>query len=321
MRWLQKIRLPDWLKDSRMHENKDARFRLPQSGQHPFKLEAELQSAVRDLLRQIKSRLNTPSYFDARWLLGLAVGRDAPVFGHESLILTVAQAANLEALIAQRNSGCPISRMRGKREFYSSCFYLNDHTLDPRPDSECLIDAAVQYTRSTAFNTQALCCLDLGTGSGCLLLSLLGELPHAFGLGVDLAPLAVSQARANAAQLGLAARARFICSDWFEGVQGSFELILANPPYIPTGDSKLARDVADFDPSLALFAGTDGLDAYAKLLPQIPARLLASGRLFLEIGAEQTDAVKKLAEQAGLQLYAVCSDLAGHDRCLILGKK
>ena len=292
-----------------------------QGDQRPFQIEAELQIAVRELLRQIKYRLYTSSYLDARWLLGLAVGRDAPVFGHESLILTVAQAANLDALIAQRNSGCPISRMRGRREFYSLCFYLNDQTLDPRPDSECLIDAAVDYIHSAAFDTKGFSCLDLGTGSGCLLLSLLSELPHALGLGVDLAPLAVSQARANAAQLRLADRARFICSDWFEGVQGSFDLVLANPPYISTGDRVLARDVVNYDPSLALFAGADGLVAYAKLLPQIPARLTSVGRLFLEIGAGQADAVKKLAEQAGLQVYAVRTDLSGRDRCLILGKK
>ena len=294
---------------------------VPQDSQRPFELEAELQSALPDLLQQVKSRLHAPSYLDARWLLGLAVGRDSPVFGHESLILTVAQAANLNALIAQRNSGYPISRMRGKREFYSLCFYLNDHTLDPRPDSECLVDAAVDYTRSAAFDTQALSCLDLGTGSGCLLLSFLSALPKTSGIGVDLAPLAVSQARANAAQLGLADRARFICSDWLEGVQGSFDLVLANPPYVSTGDSLLARDVANYDPSLALFAGADGLVAYAKLLPQIPARLSSVGRLFLEIGAGQADAVKKLAEQAGLQVYAVRADLSGRDRCLILGKK
>ena len=293
----------------------------PQDSQRPSGLEAELQSAMPDVLRQVKSRLHAPSYLDARWLLGLAVGRDSPVFGHESLILTVAQAANLDALIAQRNSGYPISRMRGKREFYSLCFYLNDHTLDPRPDSECLVDAAADYTRSAAFDTQALSCLDLGTGSGCLLLSLLSALPKTSGIGVDFAPLAVSQARANAAQLGLADRAQFICSDWFEEVEGSFDLVLANPPYISTGDSTLARDVADYDPSLALFAGADGLVAYTDLLPQIPARLTVEGRLFLEIGAEQTNAVKKLAEQVGLQLYAVCPDLAGQDRCLIFGKK
>ena len=293
----------------------------PEDSQHPFELEAELQRAMPELLWQVKSRLQAPSYLDARWLIGLAVGRDSPVFSHESLILTVAQAANLDALIAQRNRGHPISRMRGKREFYSLCFYLNDHTLDPRPDSECLVDAAVDYTLGAAFDTQALSCLDLGTGSGCLLLSLLSALPKISGIGVDIAPLAVSQARANAAQLGLADRAKFICSDWFEGVEGCFDLVLANPPYISTRDSTLARDVVDYDPSLALFAGADGLVVYTELLPQIPAWLAEEGRLFLEIGAEQTNAVKKLAEQAGLQLYAVCPDLAGQDRCLIFGKK
>lgn len=293
----------------------------PKSDQHLFKLATEPPHAMRDLLREVKSRLLTSSYLDARWLVGLAVGRDAPVFAHESLALTVSHAAHLDELIALRNRGCPVSRMLGRREFYSLCFYLNDHTLDPRPDSECLIDAAVDHARSVAFDTHNFSCLDLGTGSGCLLLSLLSELPHASGLGVDLAPLAVSQARANAAQLGLADRARFICSNWFEEVQGSFDLVLANPPYIATEGSKLASDVVDYDPSLALFAGTDGLAAYAELLPQIPARLTQAGRLFLEIGAEQADAVTKLAKQAGLQLFAVCPDLSGHDRCLILVKK
>ena len=126
----------------------------------------------------------------------------------------------------------------------------------------------MDYTRSSAFDTQALSCLDLGTGSGCLLLSLLSALPKTSGIGVDLAPLAVSQARANAAQLGLADRAQFICSDWFQGVEGCFDLVLANPPYISTGDTTLARDVADYDPSLALFAGVDGCLLYTSPSPR-----------------------------------------------------
>ncbi len=292
-----------------------------QAGLLPSNQEAESGQGVRELLGQVKLRLHNSSYLDARWLIGLAVGRDAPIFGHENLSLTAAQVAHLEVLIGLRNSGFPVSRMRGSREFYSLCFYLNDHTLDPRPDSECLVDAAVNYVASTTLDTKELYCLDLGTGSGCLLLSLLSELADACGLGIDIAPLAVAQARANAAQLGLARRARFICSDWLKGVEGRFDLVLANPPYISTEDKTLTRDVVDYDPSLALFAGTDGLAAYALLLPQIPARLTDVGRLFLEIGAEQKDAVTGLAEQAGLQLLRVCPDLAGYDRCLIFGKK
>ena len=276
---------------------------------------------VRKLLRQVKMRLHDPSYLDARWLVGLAVGRNAPIFGHESLTLTKMQIDHLDALIALRNQGRPVSRMRGMREFYSLNFYLNDQTLDPRPDSECLVDAAVDYVGSKALDIRDLSCLDLGTGSGCLLLSLINQLPQALGLGIDLAPLAVAQARANAARLGLSRRARFICSDWLEGVWEKFDVVLANPPYISNQDDSLTRDVLDYDPSLALFAGKDGLAAYTKLLPQIPARLTDEGRLFLEIGVEQKEAVARLAEQAGLQLYGVCPDLAGRDRCLILGKK
>ena len=279
------------------------------------------ERGVRKLLQQVKMRLQEPSYLDARWLVGLAVGRNAPVFSHESLTLTTTQLVHLDALIGQRNQGRPVSRMRGMREFYSLSFYLNDQTLDPRPDSECLVDAAVDYVDRKALDIKNLSCLDLGTGSGCLLLSLLSELPHASGLGIDLAPLAVAQARANAARLGLSRRAQFSCSDWLEGVWKKFDVILANPPYISTQDDALARDVVDYDPSLALFAGKDGLAAYIKLLPQIPARLTDKGRLFLEIGVEQKETVVKLAEQAGLQLYGVCPDLAGRDRCLILGKK
>ncbi|MEC7208607.1 MAG: peptide chain release factor N(5)-glutamine methyltransferase, partial [Pseudomonadota bacterium] len=220
-----------------------------------------------------------------------------------------------------RNQGRPISRMRGRREFYSLTYYLNDHTLDPRPDSECLIDEALAYARSLSAERRPLRCLDLGTGTGCLLLSLLHHLPEATGLGVDLAPLAVAQARANAAYLGLNGRARFICSDWLDAVQGRFDLILANPPYIGCDDRNLARDVADYDPALALFAGPDGLSAYAELLPQIPGVLAADGRLFLEVGTGQAQAVTQLAEAAGLRLCAVATDLAGRDRCLILRKK
>ena len=292
-----------------------------QANLYPSELEAGQWQEARYILRQVKMYLHHQSDLDARWLVGLAIGRDEPVFGHESLTLTSTQAAHLDALIDSRNRGCPVSRMRGRREFYSLPFYLNEHTFDPRSDSECLIDAAVDFAKSIDFVAQGLYCLDLGTGSGCLLLSLLNELPNASGLGVDLAPLAVAQARANAAQLCLARRAQFTCSNWLERVQAKFDLVLANPPYVSTKDKTLACDVADYDPSLALFAGTDGLAAFAVLLPQVPASLKDTGRLFLEIGAGQKDAVVMLAEQAGLQLLAVCPDLGGQDRCLVLGRK
>ena len=277
--------------------------------------------SAREMLRMVKARLPDASSLDARWLIAIALGRDEAVLGHEMIDLTQAQRAVLDQLIDQRNQGRPVSRMRGKREFYSLFFYLNDHTLDPRPDSECLIDEALSYARTLPDIGRSLRCLDLGTGTGCLLLSLLHHLPTATGLGVDLAPQAIAQARANAAQLGLSPRARFICSHWLAEVQGQFDLILANPPYISSDDQTLAPDVAGYDPELALFAGPDGLAAYAELLPPIAGVLTDQGRLFLEIGSEQAQPVSELAEGAGLQRCALIPDLSGRDRCLILRKK
>ena len=280
-----------------------------------------MSGSARDHLRRIKGRLTTDSHLDARWLLGLALGRDQAVFGHETICLSPHQRGVLDQLIALRNTGCPVSRIRGKREFYSLTFYLNAHTLDPRPDSECLVDEALVFARGLSDRDRRLSCLDLGTGSGCLLLSLLYHLPGAAGLGVDLAPQAVAQARANAACLGLSGRARFICSDWLAAVRGRFDLILANPPYIASTDQSLAADVADYDPALSLFAGPDGLAAYAELVPRIPDVLAEDGRLFLEIGAGQAEAVTELARAAGLRLCAARPDLSGIERCLILAKQ
>ena len=280
-----------------------------------------IKRSARDILRSVKARLYADSALDARWLLAIALGRDEAVLGHEMIDLTAAQESELAQLIDQRNQGRPISRMRGYREFYSLPFFLNDHTLDPRPDSECLIDEALAYARSLTDDGPALRCLDLGTGTGCLLLSLLHHLPAATGIGVDLAPQAVAQARANAAFLGLSGRARFISSHWLDKIQGRFDVILANPPYIETDAPGLSRDVADHDPALALFAGSDGLDAYRDLLPQMADALSPVGRLFLEIGSEQARPVTELAEAAGLQLCALVPDLSGNNRCLILTKK
>ena len=279
-----------------------------------------MTSSARALLRTVKAALPDGSALDARWLVGLALGRDQAVFAHETITLNRAQQAELARLITLRSKGCPVSRLRGKREFYDLLFHLNEHTLDPRPDSECLVDQALIYARTQAFADQTPRCLDVGTGTGCLLLSLLHHLPGATGLGIDLAPLAVAQARANAAHLNLSRRSRFICGHWLSAVNTSFDLILANPPYIGSSDHSLAPDVADYDPALALYAGPDGLSAYAALLPQISRVLTRNGRLFLEIGAGQAEPVTQLALAAGLKLCAVQADLSGIDRCLILAK-
>ena len=279
-----------------------------------------MAESARQLLHGVSAALNTDNRLDARWLVGLACGLDSPVMSHQNISLTPEQESRLATLIAQRNAGLPISRMRGKREFWSLDFYLNDATLDPRPDSETLISAALEYATAALTQISQPKILDLGCGSGCLLLSLLTELEQASGLGIDKAPLAVAQARANTAALGLAGRAHIRTGNWAAGLDGTFHLILSNPPYICEGDDSLSDEVRLHDPSAALFAGADGLSAYRILLPQLGAILAPEGQAFLEVGWGQIKAVSKLAEDAGLAVIQVHKDLAGIERCLAVAK-
>ena len=275
---------------------------------------------ARQLLHGVSAALNTDNRLDARWLVGLACGLDSPVMSHQNMSLTPAQETRLTTLITQRNAGLPISRMRGKREFWSLDFYLNDATLDPRPDSETLISAALEYAPTVLAQISRPKILDLGCGSGCLLLSLLTELEQASGVGIDRAPLAVAQARANTAALGLARRAHIQTGNWAEGLDETFHLIMSNPPYICEADDSLSDEVRLHDPSAALFAGADGLSAYRILLPQLGAILAPEGQAFLEVGYGQIEAVGKLAEDAGLTVIQVHKDLAGIERCLAVAK-
>ncbi len=259
--------------------------------------------------------VNSPTaQLDARWLIGLAIGRNSPVFSHEKIALDAVQHDRLAALISERQSGKPVSRMRGLRSFYRNDFYLNSATLDPRPDSEIMVDTAIGWAEQQAGRQIRIA--DLGTGTGCLLLSVLDRIGHATGIGVDCQPLAIAQARANAACLSLSRRAEFMVSDWCAELDGRFDLILANPPYICVDDDTLSEDVRQYDPAPALFAGADGLDAYRALLPQLPALLGQDSHVLVEIGSGQQDDVASLASASGLTLNNSFRDLAGHIRVL-----
>ncbi len=280
------------------------------------------QINARQIIQKIAAMLPDQSWLDARWLLGLALGGDQPVHGHDDICLDAEQYACLNQLVAARQGGQPISRMRGCREFWSLKFYLNPATLDPRPDSETLVEAALEFARKRDgdSDTKKAQILDLGTGSGCLLLSLLSELPDAEGLGIDMAALAVAQARANAAALGLSGRARFETGHWTDSVSQKFDIILSNPPYINTTDKdQLSNEVRAYDPHLALFAGPDGLDAYRQIMPRLGIVLAQNGRAFIELGAGQLESVAMLAKACGLQVLDVKTDLAERSRCLIIG--
>lgn len=224
--------------------------------------------------------------------------------------------ARFEALIEGRAARRPVSRLLGHREFWSLDFAVDDAVLDPRPDSEALVEAALATVPD---RTAALRIVDLGVGSGCLLLALLSELPNAVGLGVDRSLDAIRTARANADTLGLANRACFVVGDWAAALpDGVFDLAVTNPPYIARDElAGLAPEVTRGDPRQALDGGDDGLDAYRVLSPALARLLRAEGHAVLEHGASQADAVAGLLENGGLAVSRRVRDLAGHERCLV----
>ncbi len=257
---------------------------------------------------------------DARLLLcaSLGIGRAGLIAAPERC-LDDDQAAVYRARIDRRCGREPVSRILGAREFWSLDFALNPATLDPRPDSETLIEAVLAWQPDRA---AALRILDLGTGSGCLLCALLSEFPAAAGVGTDRAAGAVGMARVNAAALGLADRARFVCTNWEDAVAaGRFDLIVANPPYIPRAAiDGLAPEVALFDPRAALDGGVDGLDAYGALAPRMHRRLARGGAAFVEIAQGQAGPVGAVMAACGLERFVEMADLGGIVRCLGLCK-
>ena len=258
---------------------------------------------------------------EARLLVAAATSLSvAALIADPERALSASEAGRLTELARRRAAREPLSRILGWREFWSLRFTLGSETLDPRPDSETLIEAALEWAGSR--RSEPLRVLDLGTGSGCLLLALLSELPAAQGLGIDASAGAVAVAAANAEALGLAGRARFRTGSWGEGLSERFDIVLCNPPYIPAGEiAGLEPEVARFDPWLALSGGADGLDSYRALARQLPGLLAPGGRAFIELGTGQAAAAGALCEAGGLAVLACRSDLGDIPRCLVLGQQ
>ena len=264
---------------------------------------------------------------DARLLLGFALGRDSAVLPHEDVRGWTGDLDRLfQTYVARRVVGEPVSRIRGWREFWSLNFELSAATLDPRPDSEILVERAIAYGKERLGDgrdhgrDQGLRLLDMGTGSGCLLLACLSELPLATGLGIDINPDAIDMAAHNAGALGLADRATFAVADFTASMEGfgCFDIILSNPPYIPSAQiATLSSEVAVHDPLLALDGGQDGLNCWRRLMPEMAKLLSARGHIFVEIGDGQGAAVTALARAAGLSAAGVFADLSGTQRCLV----
>jgi release factor glutamine methyltransferase len=252
---------------------------------------------------------------EARLILGLALGVEpAAVLGYPERPLDAVAAARFASLVRRREAREPFSRLAGKRGFWTLELALSPETLDPRPDSETLIRAVLdRFPRESPLSV-----LDLGTGSGCLLLAVLSEYANASGTGVDRQAGAVEIARRNAAALGLAQRAQFVVDHWAASLETRVDVILANPPYIPSDlIDRLAPEVARYEPRAALDGGGDGLTAYRELAPALRRLLKASGCAFIELGAGQGPAVAAIMARHGLALADMVRDLAGIERCAI----
>jgi release factor glutamine methyltransferase len=224
----------------------------------------------------------------------------------------------ISARAARRLRREPVSRIIGSREFWGLKFEITPAVLDPRPDTETVVEAALGWLTTQGLRNERLRILDIGTGSGALLLALLSELRNAIGIGTDISVDAINIARINAHRHELAPRTNFICCDVAAAVRGPFELIVSNPPYIATGEiDRLAPEVRDYDPRLALDGGTDGLDAYRAIADDARRLLAERGRLIVELGQGQSDTVRELFMQAGLAAEGEPRrDLSGINRAL-----
>jgi release factor glutamine methyltransferase len=260
---------------------------------------------------------------DARLLIAAAImAGPERLIAEPERVLDGAETARVEASIARRVAREPVSRILGRRGFWSLELEITPDTLDPRPDSETLVAAVLDRIGAQGLAGAPLSILDLGTGSGCLLLALLSELPAASGLGLDISAAALDVARRNARKLGLSHRARFAAGNWGAELGGSWQLIVSNPPYITEREiDELAPEVARYDPRLALAAGFDGLDAYRKLLPQAARLLEGGGLLALEVGCGQRDAVTALLAASGFNPLGRYRDLGGIERCLLANRR
>lgn len=277
----------------------------------------ELKYAWKEASQRLRQNGIAQPLLDSRLLLQHVLG-----FTYEDILknatrkLTQKEIEEYAKLLARRMHREPVSVILGIKPFWKHQFLTTKDTLDPRPDSEALIDAVL---RRYPDRTAQLRVLDLGTGTGALLLSVLDEYANATGLGVDISEKALDVARRNALNLGLDSRAVFKESDWLSGVEGKFDIVLANLPYIPTGDIEtLEPEVRDYDPHLALDGGTDGLDAYRLVAAALKPHVHENSLILFEIGAGQEDQVSAILADRSFEVIAKEPDLTGKIRCLVV---
>jgi release factor glutamine methyltransferase len=283
-----------------------------------------VETARRMLTAQLKTSATESPELDARLLLGAVLGLDLTglVAAAAARRLTDDEAARLDGFARRRGVGEPVARILGSKEFWGLPLAVTPATLVPRPDTETIVEAALEILGAEDHRDRTLRIADIGTGSGAILLALLSESPNAWGVGTDISEAALRTASGNARQLGLAPRAAFVACDYATALSGAFDLIVSNPPYIRSGDiDTLAAEVRDHDPRGALDGGADGLEAYRQIAPQAVRLLAPGGSLVLEVGHDQSGQVERLLTMAGLNLPGEPrADLAGIHRA-VTGRK
>jgi release factor glutamine methyltransferase len=278
-----------------------------------------VEAARRALTARFKSNNIDSAELDARILVGAALDLDlSGVIAAANRALTSDESIRLEDFARRRLSGEPIARILGLKEFWGLPLTLSAATLVPRPDTETVVELALEMLRAAPDRGRRLRIADIGTGSGAILLALLSELPEACGVGTDISVAALRTASINAARLGLAPRVLFVACDYAATLSGPFDLMVSNPPYVRSAEiADLAVEVRDHDPRRALDGGADGLDAYRALVPQAARLLAPGGALVVEVGHGQSKEVEGLMTAAGLTLERPPkADLAGIRRAL-----
>ena len=282
-----------------------------------------VEAARRKLIARFKSGAVDSAELDARILVGAALNLDLTgLIAAAARPVTPDQAARLEDFARRRLAGEPVARILETREFWGLPLQLSAATLVPRPDTETVVELALEMLGAASRPKRPLRIADLATGSGAILLALLSELPDAYGVGTDISVAALRTAGSNTARLGFAPRAAFVACDYAAALSDTFDLMVSNPPYIRSADiAGLATEVRDHDPLVALDGGADGLDAYRKLIPQAAERLVAGGVLVVEAGHDQSRDIAGLMTAAGLtQDRPAKADLAGIRRAVAARK-
>ena len=293
------------------------------------KLSLEANTILRPAYEILKKKDNFASSLDSRILLGFAMGLERSIYPHENIDITEEEIKAFNGLVKERQKGKPVSRIISKKEFWKMIFTIDDTTLDPRPDSEVIIQTILNHFID---KSKKLRVLDLGSGSGCLGLSILDEYKKSEGTFLDVSKKSLEMVKLNALNYKLYERAKFVHMSWFDKKwdakileiikKTKFDIIIANPPYIPSNKIKdLEIEVKEFEPILALDGGDDGLESYRCIIPKIKKILALEGKFFIEIGKDQENLINQIASSNNLIYKESNKDLSGITRVLVYGVK